>query len=179
MKKLLFVFAMALTIIGSGAGLFALAQNPARNAGKEEGMAYCTVADLQGTYGEDRINGWSRLDPDVADKAIANASAEIDGYLLSAGLSVPLAGTPATIKKYCVDIASASLVISAGVLDSDPGGKAVIEQAEIARRYLDKVAQGKYRIPGYDTGGGDAAVTSPPSGNIQARTMNRLDLRGY
>jgi hypothetical protein len=64
---------------------------------------------------------WSRLNPDTA--AITDAQAEIDGYLLSGGW--PLPGAPANIGKYAVDIAAANLVLSAGVLESDPGGKAV------------------------------------------------------
>ena len=91
---------------------------------------------------------------------------------------MPLAGTPSTIRKYCVDIACANLIISAGVLDSDPGGDAVIEQAKIARRYLEKVAEGKFKIPGYGAGG-DGEAAGPPPGNVQARSMKRLDLRGY
>jgi phage gp36-like protein len=183
MKKLFFIFLLALataTIVaaGSGAGLAATSlPNPPAQTDKEAGMAYCTVADLQDTYGEDRISAWSRVDPDRAEKAIYDAGAEIDGYLLSGGYAVPLAGTPSTIRKYCVDIACANLIISAGVLDSDPGGDAVIEQAKIARRYLEKVAEGKFKIPGYSAGGGEAA--GPPSGNVQARSMERLDLEGY
>jgi len=111
----------------------------------------------------------------TADDVYTHAEiAEIDGYLLSGGYTVPLAGTPATIKKYCVDIACASLIISTGMLENDPGGKAVVEQADIARRYLDKVAQGKYKIPGYDENS-----SKPPSGNIQAVSMTRMDWKGY
>ena len=132
--------------------------------------------DLYAAYGEDRIAGWSRLNPDTAGRAITDAAAEIDGYLLSGGYTVPLPGTPANIKKYCIDIASANLVLSAGVLDGDPGGKAVLEQAKIARQYLTKVAEGKFVIPGY---GGDTAVSKPPSGNVQTRTSSKLDWRGY
>jgi hypothetical protein len=41
-----------------------LAQN------RQEGiMAYCALGDLQAAYGEDRIAGWSRLNPDTADIA--------------------------------------------------------------------------------------------------------------
>jgi phage gp36-like protein len=183
MKKLFFIFALALATAaiaaaGSGAGLAAaLLPNFPAQTNREAGMAYCTVADLQDTYGEDRISAWSRVDPDRADKAIYDAEAEIDGYLLSGGYAVPLTGTPSTIRKYCVDIACANLIISAGVLESDPGGDAVIEQAKIARRYLEKVAEGKFKIPEYSAGGGEAA--GPPSGNVQARSMERLDLRGY
>jgi phage gp36-like protein len=139
-------------------------------------MSYCTVEDLESAYGADRISGWSRLDPDTADRAILNAGAEIDGYLLSGGFSVPLPGAPETIKKYCIDIASANLVLSAGVLASDPGGTAVLEQAKIARRYLEKVAEGKFKIPGYSE---DGQAVGPPSGNVQVVTGARLDLRGY
>jgi phage gp36-like protein len=141
-------------------------------------MAYCTIADLQDTYGEDRISAWSRLDPDTVDKAITDAGAEIDGYLLSGGYTVPLPGAPKTIGKYCIDIACANLVIGAGVLKDDPGGNAVIEQAKIARRYLEKVAEGKFKIPGYNTGE-DSEVTKAPAGNVQFRSGEKLDMRGY
>jgi hypothetical protein len=89
---------------------------------------------------------------------------------------MPLPGAPANIKKYAIDIASANLVLSAGVLDNDPGGKAVLNQAEIARKYLTKVAEGKFVIPGY---GAEGEESKPPSGNVQTRTEPKLDWRGY
>ncbi|MGI5090819.1 phage protein Gp36 family protein [Treponema sp. OMZ 805] len=166
--KRFFVLMLSLLCIGLTAGF-------AEPCSRKEGcMAYCTMTDLQSTYGAERIAAWSAVDAERAEKAIADASAEIDGYLLSGGYTVPLAGTPATIKKYCVDIACASLIISTGMLENDPGGKAVVEQADIARRYLDKVAQGKYKIPGYDENS-----SKPPSGNIQAVSMTRMDWKGY
>jgi phage gp36-like protein len=170
MKKLFFIFIMAIAI-GSGVGLFALTQNT-----KEAGMAYCTIADLQAAYGEDRIAAWSHLDADTVDRAITDAGAEIDGYLFSGGYAVPLSGAPANIKKYAVDIACASLVLSAGMLEADPGGKAVYEQAKIARQYLTKVAEGKFMIPGYST---DGEVSRPPAGNVRTRAGEKLDWRGY
>lgn len=164
--------------IGSGVGLFALTQrNAAIGAAKEAGMAYCSAEDLQAAYGGDRIAAWSGLDPDRADKAVADASAEIDGYLLSGGYTVPLPGTPETVRKYCVDIASANLVIGAGVLKDDPGGNAIIEQAKIARRFLEKVAEGKFRIPGYSAGSDE--VSKPPTGGVRVKTGAKLDLQGY
>ena len=171
MKKIFFGLVMAFIVIGSSVELRASTQTQT-----EGDMAYCTVSDLQAAYGEDRIAGWSRLNPDTADRAIVDASAEIDGYLLSGGYAVPLSGSPANIKKYAIDIASANLILSAGVLESDPGGKAVLEQAKIARAYLTKVAEGKFVIPGY---GADGEESKPPSGNIQTRTSAKLDLRGY
>lgn len=142
----------------------------------EGDMAYCALLDLQEAYGEDRIFGWSRLNPDTVEKAIANATAEIDGFLISGGYSVPLSGPPQNIQKYCIDIAAANLVISAGVLKDDPGGNAVLEEAKNARRYLAKVAEGKFKIPGYAVEG---EVSTPPSGNVRVSAPDRLDLRGY
>ncbi len=139
-------------------------------------MAYCTITDLQAAYGADKISAWSRMDPDAVDRAIANASAEIDGYLLSGGYPVPLDGPPANIKKYCVDIAAANLIVGVGVLQDDPGGAAILEQAKAARRYLEKVAEGKFRIPGYAN---DGEVAAPPAGNVRVNAMGRLDLRGF
>ena len=170
MKKLFFFFALAIAI-GTGVEVFASTQNQ-----RGGDMAYCTMSDLYAAYGEDRISAWSRLNPDTVDRAITDAAAEIDGYLLSGGYAVPLPGAPANIKKYAIDIASANLVLSGGVLDSDPGGKAVMEQAKIARQYLTKVAEGKFVIPGYSAEG---EVAKPPSGNVRTRTAAKLDLRGY
>jgi phage gp36-like protein len=142
-------------------------------------MAYCTQEDLEEAYGEDRIAGWSRLNPDTVDRAITNASAEIDGYLLSGGYDVPLPGCPAVLRKYCIDIACANLVLSAGVLDDDPGGKAVLEQAKIARKYLEKVAEGKFKIPGYDTAAEGTNSFSLAAGTVKVWTRSRMDLGGY
>ena len=162
---------MAFFVIGTGVEVFA-----STHIREEVDMAYCSLADLEAAYGEDRVAGWSRLNPDTVDRAIADAGAEIDGYLLSGGYPVPLRGAPANIKKYTIDIACANLVLSAGVLESDPGGKAVLEQAKIARNYLTKVAEGKFVIPGYSA---DGEVSKPPAGNIQTRAGAKLDLRGY
>jgi phage gp36-like protein len=145
--------------------------------GGGEIMGYCTQADLEDAYGADRISGWSRLDPDTVDRAIISATAEIDGYLISGGYTVPLSGPPRNLQKYCVDIAAANLVISAGVLENDPGGKAVLEEAKNARHYLTKVAEGKFKIPGY--AGAEDEVSKPPSGNVRVSGWRRLDLRGY
>jgi phage gp36-like protein len=170
MKKI-FLFLLMAFFIGTSVGVFASTQNR-----REVDMAYCTLGDLNAAYGADRVAGWSRLNPDTVDRAIADAAAEIDGYLLSGGYAVPLPGSPANIRKYCIDIASANLVLSAGVLESDPGGKAVLNQAEIARKYLSKVAEGKFVIPGYSAEG---EASKPPSGNVQTRTDSKLDWRGY
>jgi phage gp36-like protein len=143
-------------------------------------MAYCTQEDLAQAYGEDRVAGWSRLNPQTVERAIINASAEIDGYLLSGGYAVPLSGCPANLRKYCIDIAVANLVVSAGMLAQDPGGEAVLEQAKVARRYLEKVAEGKFKIPGYgDTEEEETQSLPSTTGTVRVWSRERMDLRGY
>jgi phage gp36-like protein len=158
-------------------GALVFAGIPPEKPRTEGGMSYCTLDDLNAAYGEEQIDGWSRLDPGTVERAIRNAEAEIDGYLLSGGYEVPIAGPPETIQKYCIDIAAANLVISRGVLDVDPGGKAIVEQAKQARRYLEKVAEGKFKIPGFVDGPGETA--KPPSGGVRVSARERLDWRGY
>jgi len=136
---------------------------------------YCADLDLIAAYGADRIAGWSRNDPEAVARAIRNASAEIDGYLLSGGYAVPLAPAPENLRKYCIDIAAAGLVLSAGVLENDPGGKAVLEEAKNARHFLGRVAEGRFRVPGYADEG---AASRPPDG-IQVAAQPRMDLRGF
>jgi len=137
---------------------------------------YCGCDDLVAAYGADRIAGWGRDNPDAVARAIRNASAEIDGYLISGGYRVPLSPTPENLRKYCIDIAAAGLVLSAGVLENDPGGKAVLEEAKNARHFLERVAEGRFRIPGYAEG--DGAASEPPGG-VMVSAMPRMDLRGY
>jgi phage gp36-like protein len=171
------VLSVLLTIALMYGTLYASIQEAsAVKGGKERNVAYCTIEDLNSLYGSDRVSGWCRLNPDTVDKSIADAESEIDGYLVSGGYSVPISGPPRTIRKYCVDIAAANLIISCGVLEADSGGKAVLEQARIARHYLEKVAEGKFKIPGYSAG---SEVSKPPTGNIQVSSRKRLDLRGY
>ena len=67
-------------------------------------------------------------------------------------------------------------MISAGVLENDPGGKEVIEEAKNARQFLAKVAEGKFKIPGYVHG--EDEVSSPPGG-VKVSAPPRLDLTRF
>jgi phage gp36-like protein len=169
MKKFLFVLLLI------SAFLIPVFSGAVTSVESEGIMSYCTRLDLEEAYGEDRIAGWSRMDSNAVDRAVRNASAEIDGYLISGGYDVPLAGPPENLRKYCIDIAAANLVISAGVLENDPGGKAVIEEAKNARQFFTKVAEGKFKIPGYAN---DKEVSRPPGG-VMVSSSPRMDLRGY
>jgi phage gp36-like protein len=178
MKKILIVLLLMALIFPVFAGVLnnAESDSPRGNYKPEVIMGYCTRADLEAAYGEDRIVGWSRMDTNAVDRAIKNASAEIDGYLISGGYAVPLLPPPENLRKYCIDIVAANLVLSAGVLDNDPGGKAIVEEAKNARQFLTKVAEGKFKIPGYSDG--DKEVSTPPGG-VMVSTMPRMDLKGY
>ena len=179
MKKILIVLLLisALVIpVFAGVSYNAEPGSPRGNYGVEGIMAYCTLTDLEAAYSAEQVAAWSRLDPDKVEKAIQNASAEIDGYLISGGYTVPLSGPPQNLNKYCVDIAAASLVLGAGVLENDPGGKAVLEEAKNARRYMEKIAEGKFKIPGYANG--DTEVSSPP-GAVKVSSMPRIDLTRF
>ena len=143
----------------------------------EENMSYCTLEDLEAAYSAERISAWSRLDPDKVERAIQNAQAEIDGYLISGGYTVPIQGPPENLRKYCVDIATSRLILGAGVLDVDPGGKAVMEEAKNARHYLEKVAEGKFRIPGYANSGEETSKLPP--GGVRVSATPRMNLQGY
>jgi phage gp36-like protein len=176
MKKKMVIMLLVLGMVFS----FADAISPKEKEKEPEGiMAYCTIGDLREAYGSDRINTWARLDANTVERAIKNAEAEIDGYLISGGYEVPIAGPPEAIKKYCIDLSVANLVISRGVgaVDTDSGGRAVIEQAKVARHYLEKVAEGKFKIPGYIEG--DKQTTKAPAGAIRVSAKPRLDWRGY
>jgi phage gp36-like protein len=175
MKKKMVIMLLVLSTV------FGFATVPQKNKEPEGIMAYCTLGDLQDAYGSDRITTWSRINADTVERAIKNAEAEIDGYLLSGGYEVPIAGPPETIKKYCIDIAAANLVISrgVGVAENDPGGRAVVEQAKVARHYLEKVAEGKFKIPGYIDGNGTDQTAKPPTGAVRVSARPRLDWRGY
>lgn len=73
-------------------------------------MSYATVADLTGRYGEDEILQLTdfadndAVDDDVAQKALDDATAEINTYL-SARYVTPLETTPIVVTGLCCDIA--------------------------------------------------------------------------
>lgn len=73
-------------------------------------MSYATQADMVDRYGErelilltDRDNT-GVIDSTVLDRALADATAEIDGYL-AARYQLPLTSTPTVLVRVCADIA--------------------------------------------------------------------------
>jgi phage gp36-like protein len=139
-------------------------------------MAYCTQQDLITTFGEDNIRGWSRGDTDTVERAIKGSQAEIDGYLISGGYTVPLNPVPPHITEYCVALAAAKLLSGNGVNLDDSGEQAILDQAKVARSYLKEVAKGNFRIAGYSKEG---EISRPPAGRVQITSGKKLDWKGY
>mgnify|MGYP006285372115 CR=1 FL=1 len=139
-------------------------------------MAYCSRSDLEAAHGALKIEQWSEGDTARVDRAIADAEAEVDGYLLSGGYPVPLSPAPDNIRKYTTDLAVYNLLTAVGVSGQAEGDQVYIDRAKAARRYLEKVAEGKFRIPGYAE---DGEVSAPRVGGVKVSARDRLDMEGY
>lgn len=129
---------------------------------------YATVADLVRRYGEAEIQQLTdRLDPPagaidnaVADRALADADAEIDAYL-AARYTVPMSPAPAVIGRLACDIARFRLW-------EDRASDEVRRRYEDARRMLEAIAAGRVSF-GAPPAAGGVAHAAP------ARVMRDLE----
>ena len=107
---------------------------------------YCTQSDLINRFGETELlqltdrNRTGVIDDVVVAQAIADAGAEIDGYICSR-VDLPLAedDVPALLRLYACDIARYRLF-------DDGAFEQVTERYNIALRYLRDVAGGKVQL---------------------------------
>jgi len=126
-------------------------------------MTYCTQADLIERFGAAEITqlsdraGLGTLDSAVIDGAIADADAEIDGYL-SGRYALPLANAPAVMSRLACDI-SRYYLFGHDVTDL------VKERYDQAIAYLVKIATGVIGLGPEDPGpaSGTASVQSDTS----------------
>lgn len=109
-------------------------------------MAYCTVDDIKGQLDErDLIQytddaGEGAVDLDKVAQAIADADAEINGYL-GARYAVPLDPVPPVVAKYAVDMAIYHIQSRRrGASESRK------ERYDMAIRFLTKVGEGKLTL---------------------------------
>lgn len=115
-------------------------------------MAYCSVrevldmlkADMMNAiigdeYIEDEAERLRKIEP-LADEAITDADAEIDGYLAKR-YSLPFAETPKVLNKFSKDIALYNLVSRKGVNESDRE-KTYLTRYKDAIAFLTRVAEG-------------------------------------
>ncbi len=140
-------------------------------------MTYATQADLVDRFGEleliQRTNrtGGQTIDTTVLGRALADADAEIDGYLATR-YQLPLASTPPVLVRLGADIARYRL--------SDKGITDTVRQ-----RYEDSVSLLKRMASGDVQLAGVAVVVAPGgSGNaVAVRTPVRIfgpeQLQGY
>lgn len=108
-------------------------------------MTYCTLSDLTTRFGEEEITQLTdrgmtgAVDTSVSDKAIADADAEIDGYL-AGRYTLPLAYIPSNLTRIACDIARYLLYENAAT-------QIVIDRHEAASRYLEMVGKGTIDLP--------------------------------
>jgi len=125
---------------------------------------YATLQDMIDRYSQDEIilafdrTASGEIDETAANKALADASAEIDGYLVGR-YDTPLASPPAVIPPLAVDIALYKGSISTAQTEEKR------TRYEDAIRFLTKVAKGDISLglekPSQGGSGGASFVASP------------------
>ena len=113
---------------------------------------YATRDDMQARFGERELVSLTDRDRDgniddaALDAALAQATAEIDGYL-GGRYPLPLARTPAVLTGYACDIARYRLC-SSGALTTDD----IRDRYRDAVRFLEHVAAGRVTLGGMPGG---------------------------
>lgn len=123
-------------------------------------MSYATVTDLQDRIGVVRLAQLTDMEdpptgvPDsvVAERALADASAEIDSYLMGR-YALPLASVPAVLRVHCLVIAFYRLL-------GDRAEEVVREDYKASINFLMQVAQGKVSLLPADAASAPAGVGS-------------------
>ncbi|BCS94611.1 hypothetical protein DSLASN_02430 [Desulfoluna limicola] len=139
-------------------------------------MAYATQQDMEERYGQDALitiadrNDDGAVDSEVVERALADASAEIDPYLAKR-TPLPLTEVPALLVRLCVDIAIYRLTAEA-----DGNTEERRTRYDDAIALLKSIAAGKVSLglatPPPSVGGG--VVLSGPSRLFSRDTMGRL-----
>jgi phage gp36-like protein len=143
-------------------------------------MAYATRQDFIAAFGEretlmltnlDNPNSVT-IDPIPLDKALDDATAEIDTYIASRYI-LPLASTPTVVNRYCLDIARY-------MLDRIRSREDVRLRYEDALKWLGMLASGKVSI-GADLLGASISQTAPSLDASGARSSVAppIDLGGF
>lgn len=140
-------------------------------------MAYATQADLVTRFGSDelaqltdRING-SVIDASVVARAIADAEAEIDGYL-AARYQMPLASVPAVLGRLACDMARYYLY-------DDRFTEAVRKRYEDAVRLLKAMASGDVKLDAVVVLAPSASGATTVSSRAPERVFSASGLSGY
>lgn len=140
-------------------------------------MAYSTINDILKMLSEADLieltaeTDAGAYDPDVVERAIEDADAEIDGYV-GTRYKVSRDPIPPVLRKYSVDIAIYNLYSRRQIVNEEWR-----KRYEDAVRYLELVAQGKISLGTGDSEPG--AVNHAPSIQGPPRIFSRQSLKGY
>ena len=151
-------------------------------------MAYCTVAEVLDMLKEDMLNviiGDNYIENEderiqaitpIVEQAIADADAEIDGYLAKR-YKVPFEKTPQVINKFAKDIALYNMVSRKGVNENDRE-KTYLTRYNAAIAFLTKVAEGRISIGVSENNTEDAARIGFSMSN-SPRLFSRGSMKGW
>ncbi|MCE8004226.1 gp436 family protein [Billgrantia ethanolica] len=135
---------------------------------------YASVADMVARFGETEIveltdlEHTGEIDTAAAERALEDATAEIDGYLASR-YRLPVTGAAPLLSLLCTDIARFRL--QKGVSTEQAR-----ERYEDAVRKLERIADGRINLPQQEP---PPAAGAPQSVKAQGGTFNDETLRGY
>lgn len=147
-------------------------------------MPYANTQDIIDRYGEDFLftiadrDHDDDLDTTATDNTLSDASGLMDSYL-STRFALPLAETPALLKRLCIDVAVYWL--------SEDGGGATEEKRqryEDAISWLKRISKGEAELgldsdSGGDTGEGNTASSDGVLIQSNERLFSRDKLRGW
>ena len=151
-------------------------------------MAYCTAAEVLDMLKEDMLNviiGDNYIENEderiqaitpIVEQAIADADAEIDGYLAKR-YKVPFEKTPQVINKFAKDIALYNMVSRKGVEENDRE-KTYLTRYNAAIAFLTKVAEGWISIGVSENTTEDAARLGFSMSN-SPRLFSRGNMKGW
>lgn len=141
-------------------------------------MPYATETHLRDRYGDTALlqladrDRDGTADPAVIARALADADAEIDGYL-AARYPVPVAPAPARLTDLACAIAWFKLHAQGAAKD---GPERMAYDDAVA--YLVRVAKGDVALPGVAAAGAPAAAGTGAAWSGSARVFSRDSLRG-
>lgn len=139
-------------------------------------MGYATKQNLIDRFGQeeliqltDRANAGA-IDDTVLNQAIADADAEIEGYL-PGRYTLPLASVPPVLTRIACDVARYHLY-------DDHATEQVRTRYEDARKLLEGIASGKVQL-GLPASAGAAPVAGAPAVSAPAREFTKDTLRDF
>lgn len=140
-------------------------------------IGYIVGADDEDSGGDYTAESLREAVRPLAENAVEDAQAEIDGYLAKR-YDVPFAKTPKVIRKFAKDIALYNLVSRKGVDEGDRE-KTYLTRYNAAIAFLTKAAEGKIDIGVEDIHTTQSAAQNGFSMKSENRIFSRNSMRGW